>query len=60
VSDRTDIEESIVSKVRGVGTVISRGNLTHDNPLLLVPHQEPGVVLRISTYARFNEAQVLA
>jgi len=59
VSDRTDIEESIVSKVRGVGTVISRGNLTHDNPLLLVPHQEPGVVLRISTYARFNEAQVL-
>ena len=59
MSDCTDIEESIVSKVRGVGTVISRGNLTHDNPLLLVPHQEPGVVLRISTYARFNEAQVL-
>ena len=59
MSDRTDIEESIVSKVRGVGTVIHRGDLTNNNPLLLIPHKEPGVVLRLSTYARFNDAQVL-
>lgn len=59
MSDRTDIEESIVSKVRGVGAVIFRGDLTNNNPLLLVPHKEPGVVLRLSTYARFNDAQVL-
>lgn len=59
MSDRTEIVKSIISKVRGVGAVISRGDLTNDNPLLLVPHKEPGVVLRVSTYARFNDAQVL-
>ena len=60
MSDRTEIVKSIVSKVRGAGAVIFRGALTNDNPLLLVPHKDPGVVLRVSTFERFNGAYVLS
>jgi len=59
MSDRTDIVESVVSKVRGVGKVIVQGNLTNHAPLLLVPHEEPGVVIHVSMFERFNGAYVL-
>ena len=60
MSDRTEIVKYIVDKVNGAGAVIFRGALTNDNPLLLVPHKEPGVVLRVSTFERFNGAYVLS
>jgi hypothetical protein len=60
VSDRTEIVKYIVDKVNGAGAVIFRGALTNDNPLLLVPHKDPGVVLRVSTFERFNGAYVLS
>ena len=60
MSDRTDIEESIVSKVRGVGAVIFRGDLTHDDPLLLAPPDELSLLIRVSTFERFNGAYVLS
>ena len=60
MSDRTDIEESIVSKVRGAGRVLHRGDLTHDDPLLLAPLDEPGQVIRVCTFERFNGACVLS
>ena len=60
MSDRTEIVKYIVDKVNGAGAVIFRGALTNDNPLLLVPHKDPGVVLRVSTFERFNGAYVLS
>ena len=60
MSDRTEIIESVVSKVSGVGTVISRGNLAAYDPLLLIPHEEPGVVIHGSMFERFNNAYVLS
>ena len=60
MSDRTDIEESIVSKVRGAGRVLHRGDLTHDDPLLLAPLDELSQVIRVCTFERFNGACVLS
>ena len=60
MSDRTEIVKYIVDKVRGAGRVLHRGDLTHDDPLLLAPFDEVGQVIRVCTFERFNGACVLS
>ena len=60
MSDRTEIVKYIVDKVRGAGRVIYRGDLTHDDPLLLAPPDELSLLIRVSTFERFNGAYVLS
>ena len=60
MSDRIEIEECIVSKMAAVGTLVSRGDLTRENPLLVMPLGETNVVFHLATYERFNGAYVLS
>ena len=60
MSDRTEIVKYIVDKVRAAGRVLHRGDLTHDDPLLLAPLDELGQIIRVSTFERFNGACVLS
>ena len=60
MSDRIEIEECIVSKMATVGTLVSRGDLTRENPLLVMPLGETNVVFHLATYERFNGAYVLS
>lgn len=60
MSDRIEIEECIVSKMAAVGTLVSRGDLTKENPLLVMPFGETNVVFHLATYERFNGAYVLS
>ena len=60
MSDRTEIVKYIVDKLRGAGRVVYRGGLTHDDPLLLAPPDELSLLIRVSTFERFNGAYVLS
>ncbi len=60
MSDLIEIEECIIEKIIDLGTIVSRGDLTRDDPLLLNPNQESAVVVQVATYERFNGSHVLS